>query len=223
MKEQRPLHNISPGELGIMFKNNLKGITLRMSLTDFHSHHPVMSTLLVLRVLFIVFTAFKVVACYVTDGDNQECGNSFLLTSLKLCDIYVSPLTLLERARAEPVVLPMDNVTVHEGENATLLCKVLSDSHPHFQWMRWHSSPSNGTTSSTIVHPQVIKQNLQDSHEHLVLSGSNNKVDFHGVKLTLVNVTKEDEGKYTCIVGNAVGYAVEQAYIILKRKNAGKK
>ena len=58
---------------------------------------------------------------------------------------------------------------------------------------------------------------------HLVLSKTNNKFDFHGVKLTLVNVTKKNEGKYTCIVGNAVGYAVEQAYIILKRKNAGKK
>ena len=55
------------------------------------------------------------------------------------------------------------------------------------------------------------------------MSKNNNKFDFHGVKLTLVNVTKKNEGKYTCIVGNAVGYAMEQAYIILKRKNAGKK
>ena len=167
-------------------------------------------------------TAFKGVACYVTDGDNQKCGNSFLLSSLKLCDIYVRPLTLLERARAEPVVLPMDNVTVHEGQNATLLCKALSDSHPHFQWLRWHSSPSNGTTNSRIEHPhyEVIES---DPDEHLVLPKSNKKIDFHGVKLTLVNVTKKNEGKYTCIVGNAVGYAMEQAYIILKRKNAGKK
>ena len=166
-------------------------------------------------------TAFKGVACYITDGDNQKCGNSFLLSSLKLCDIYVRPLTLLERARAEPVVLPMDNVTVHEGENATFLCKALSDSYPHFQWLRWHSSPSNGTTNSTLEHPhyEVVKL---DQDEHLVLSKSS-KFDFYGVKLTLVNVTEEDERKYTCIVGNAVGYAVEQAYIILKRKNAGKK
>ena len=114
----------------------------------------------------------------------------------------------------------MENVTVHEGENATLLCKALSDSMPHFQWLRWHSSPSNGTTNSTIEHPhyEVIKQNLQDP----VLPKNNNKFDFHGVKLTLVHVTKKDEGKYTCIVGNAVGYTVERAYIIVYRKNTGK-
>ena len=111
----------------------------------------------------------------------------------------------------------MENVTVHEGGNATLLCKALSDSMPQFQWLRWHSSPSIGTTNSTIDHPhyEVIKQNLQTPDEHLVLPKSNNKFDFHGMKLTLVKVTKEDEGKYICLVGNAVGFAVEQAYVII--------
>ena len=115
----------------------------------------------------------------------------------------------------------MENVTVHEGENATFLCRALSDSMPHFQWLRWHSSPTNGTTNTTIEHPhyEVIKQKSQDSNEHLVLPRTNKKFDFHGVKMTLVNVTKKDEGKYTCIVGNAVGYAVVPAYVIVYRLN----
>ena len=115
----------------------------------------------------------------------------------------------------------MDNVTVSEGENATLLCKALSDSMPHFQWLRWHSSPTKGTTNTTIEHPhyEIIKQNSQDSNEDLVLPQTNNKFDFYGRKVTLFNVTKKDEGKYTCIVGNAVGYAVEPAYVIVYRLN----
>ncbi|KAK2559363.1 hypothetical protein P5673_017982 [Acropora cervicornis] len=34
-------------------------------------------------------------------------------------------------------------------------------------------------------------------------------------KLILTNVSKKDEGKYSCIVGNAFGYAVQQAYVIV--------
>ena len=117
----------------------------------------------------------------------------------------------------------MKNVTVYEGENATLLCKALSDSMPHFQWLRWVQSPSNGSTNSTIEHPhyEVIKQNDHYLKQHLVSPQSNNKFDFHGEKLTLVNVTKKDEGKYTCVVGNALGYVGEEAHVIVYKQKGG--
>ena len=120
----------------------------------------------------------------------------------------------------------MENATAVEGENATLLCKAFSHSMPLFQWLRWLASPSNTSShSSKIENPvyEVIKQNKQNGNKHLLLpNGHTSKLDFHEDKLIVVNVTKKDEGKYSCIVGNALGYAVQQAYITI-REVPGKK
>ncbi|XP_027058170.1 fibroblast growth factor receptor-like 1 [Pocillopora damicornis] len=126
-----------------------------------------------------------------------------------------------ERARAEPVVLPMENVTVYRGENASLTCKALSDSMPHFQWLRWFPVRSNGSANSSVngsiesPHYEIVNKGETDQLV-IVPPSSGKKFDFHGVKLTLLNVTKRDEGKYTCMVRNAVGYAAEHAYIIVQ-------
>ena len=115
----------------------------------------------------------------------------------------------------------MENVTVYRGENASLTCKALSDSMPHFQWLRWFPVRSNGSANSSVngsiesPHYEIVNEGETDQHVIVIPSGSK-MFDFHGVKLTLLNVTKRDEGKYTCIVGNAVGYAVEHAYIIVQ-------
>ena len=114
----------------------------------------------------------------------------------------------------------MENATALEGGNATLLCKAFSDSMPHFQWLRWLASPSNTSNqSSEIENPvfEIIKQNEENRNKHLLLPNrQTSKLDFHGVKLILINVTKKDEGKYSCIVGNAIGYAVQQTYVIIR-------
>ena len=133
-----------------------------------------------------------------------------------------SLFNILERTRAEPVVLPMENVTVYRGENASLTCKASSDSMPHFQWLRWFPLRSNGSANSSaddsIETPHYEIVNKEDTDQHVILPPSDGKMfDFHGAKLTLFNVTKRDEGKYTCIVGNAVGYAVEHTYIIVQK------
>ena len=122
-----------------------------------------------------------------------------------------------ERARAEPVVLPMKNVTVYRGENASLTCEALSDSMPHFQWLRWFPTRFNRSANGSIESPHYEIVNKEETGQHVIVPPSGGKkFEFHGVKLTLVNVTKKDVGKYTCIVGNAVGYAVEHAYISVR-------
>ena len=142
----------------------------------------------------------------------QFFQSSFIISAY-LCSSSV------ERTRAKPVVLPMSNATVFVGENATLMCRAYSDAMPHFQWLLWfpfHSNSSGNDTASKKPSYEVIKQNQQDSIKYQ--SRSNNKHEFHGVTLSLVNVTKKDEGRYTCIVGNAIGYSVKNAYIIVQEK-----
>ena len=143
----------------------------------------------------------------------NHCFQSSFIISAYLCSSSV------ERSRAKPVVLPMSNATVFVGENVTLLCRAYSDAMPHFQWLRWfpsHSNSSGNDTDGKKLLYEVIKQNQQDSSNYQ--SSGNNKHEFHGVTLSLVNVTKKDEGKYTCLVGNALGYSVQNAYIIVQEK-----
>ena len=66
-----------------------------------------------------------------------------------------------------------------------------------------------------------MKQNQQTSVVNYHSPG-NDKHELLGVTLTLVDVTKKDEGKYTCLVGNALGYAKEDAYVMVQEKR-GKK
>ena len=110
----------------------------------------------------------------------------------------------------------MENVTVYRGENASLTCKALSDSMPHFQWLRSFPTSFNSSTNGSIEIPHYEIVNKEDADQNVIMPSSGVKIDFHVVKLTLLNVTKRDEGKYTCIVGNAVGFASEHAYIIVQ-------
>ena len=123
----------------------------------------------------------------------------------------------IERIRAKPVVLHMINATAFVGGSATLLCRAYSDAMPHFQWLRWfsmHSNSSGNTAKGSELHYDVIKRDQQASINWL--RTSNSKHEFHEDTLTLDNVTKKSEGKYTCIVGNALGYSVRNAYIIVR-------
>ena len=143
---------------------------------------------------------------------SQFFQSSFIIAAY-LCSSSV------EQVRAKPVVPPMSNATVFVGENVTLLCRAYSDAMPHFQWLRWfplHSNSSVNDTDSKELSYEVIKRNHPDFVNYH--SNSNNKHEFQTCLLSLVNVTKKDEGRYTCIVGNAMGYSVQNASIIVQEK-----
>ena len=113
----------------------------------------------------------------------------------------------------------MINATAFVGESATLLCRAYSDAMPHFHWLRWfplHFNSSGNSTEGSKFQYEDIKQNQQPSINSLPTSNSRHA--FHEVTLTLENVTKKSEGKYTCIVRNTHGYAVRNAYIIVHEK-----
>lgn len=86
---------------------------------------------------------------------------------------------------------------------------------------------TNGSVNSSAddsiesPHYEILNEDLTD--ELVIVPPSNGKkIEIHGVKLTLLNVTKKEEGKYSCLVGNAVGYVVEHAYIIVQNIDEAK-
>ena len=42
--------------------------------------------------------------------------------------------------------------------------------------------------------------------------------EFTGIKLTLLNVTAKQQGRYTCVVGNAIGFTTKDVYATVLEK-----
>ena len=114
----------------------------------------------------------------------------------------------------------MENVTVYEGESASLSCNVVSptESVPQLQWLRWFPSPTNSSAHVSIERPyyEVNNEDAKSQHEIVTLR-KNEELYIHREKLILFNVANKDEGKYSCKVGNAVGHAVKHAYVIVQK------
>jgi hypothetical protein len=97
------------------------------------------------------------------------------------------------------------------GDNATMTCiVVVSGTLPDFRWIKWDKPPKTyptldigvGNKSVTFIDPQ---------HYQTVKAG-----DHYGVKVTIVNVTEEDLGLYTCWVSNHIGSDYVSAFLSKK-------
>lgn len=85
-----------------------------------------------------------------------------------------------------------ENTTVYQGHTAILHCQATGDPEPHIQWM---------------VKDKVLDTN-RNRRFHKMPNGS----------LVITDVTTDDTGKYTCVVGNScsINDRVAQLYVVEK-------
>ncbi|XP_069488240.1 fibroblast growth factor receptor 3 isoform X3 [Ambystoma mexicanum] len=127
----------------------------------------------------------------------SDRGNYTCVVSNKYGTIrHTYQLDVLERSPHRPILqagLP-SNKTVVVGSDVEFHCKVYSDAQPHIQWLK--HVEVNGSKYGPDGNPYVT-----------VLKTSISKNAEADVKLTLFNVTDQDEGEYLCRAKNFVGTA----------------
>ncbi|BES89965.1 Fibroblast growth factor receptor, partial [Nesidiocoris tenuis] len=114
------------------------------------------------------------------------------------CIYFTHKVMVQERMRHRPILtLAPINKTQVVGSTAMFKCQFLSDLHPHLGWYEGKVSVPNTTESDFL--------------ETLVKTGDDNNTDPE--VLVLNNITHEDEGWYTCIAGNTLGFSHSSAYL----------
>ena len=103
------------------------------------------------------------------------------------------------------MVQDLVNVTVTKGETAQLKCLAAGDAMPHMQFFK----TVNGTQ-----HKVGDLKELENRTTTKVIS-TDIKTEFFKLNLWIHNVTKEDEGKYTCKAGNSIGLTEKDLYLIV--------
>lgn len=112
---------------------------------------------------------------------------------------WTTKLEVKQRIAIAPIMEDIKNQTALVGENVTFTCQiVMSDSQPLLQWLR-HFKKNNSFVNEEgvkILQSAGFKSTIDDP-QHLVLR----------------NVTKEDQGWYTCLVANTVGMNFRSAWL----------
>ena len=141
-------------------------------------------------------------ALKVADSGNYTCVAGNLLGSIQhQFEVRVQQQQL---PKSPPLILSNPrNHTVKMGDNISLKCKVMdmSASIPHIQWVK-HFQVNGSWIDKGPVKESYYFTLVQDGAE------AKNPELF-----TLTNVTKEDEGRYTCIVSNAYGKVSQSKWL----------
>ncbi|KAH3786281.1 hypothetical protein DPMN_164387, partial [Dreissena polymorpha] len=109
---------------------------------------------------------------------------------------------VLQRLPLAPIVDEIENQTAIEGETVRFTCKIiLSDSQPFLQWFQHYK-----------INDSYVNENGTPNVKLLQQSGYMKTID-DPQNLVLRNVTRKDEGWYTCLVTNTIGMNYKSAYL----------
>ncbi|XP_001635234.2 fibroblast growth factor receptor-like 1 [Nematostella vectensis] len=143
----------------------------------------------------------------------------------------VSPLK--SRSTGEPALEPsnapngidinthlLKNKTAVEGTDVTFTCKAVSEVPLSFIWLRW--TPLTNATDGTADQPVRIL-NASDPRVRLIRESAAywslaDKRASYCHKLMLLNVTKRDQGQYSCVVGGGKEMVSYNVFLTVKPK-----
>ncbi|XP_075223226.1 fibroblast growth factor receptor homolog 1-like isoform X2 [Lycorma delicatula] len=128
-----------------------------------------------------------------TDSGNYTC----VVCNILACINFTYKVDIIERLHHSPILTEApQNQTVVLGTNASFTCKILSDLHPHIGWFKGQLNNIN----DTVYNNQSVKATNDDNLKNPEI-------------LELRNVTHEDEGWYTCMASNGLGFTYASAYL----------
>ena len=118
---------------------------------------------------------------------------------------------LTAKPRTRPILrtnLP-ENTTVEIGKNATMKCRVVvSGTLPDFRWLKWDKS---------VTFVSKIEDNLDNNGSFKLIDPryyhSLQLGDEYGSEVTIINVTEDDFGLYTCYASNHIGAEYNSAFL----------
>lgn len=122
--------------------------------------------------------------------------------------------TYTVRVQAKPRTRPIlrkdlpQNTTAEIGENATMKCRVVvSGTLPDFRWLKWDKS---------VTFVSKIEDDLESGSFKLIdprYYDSLQSGGEYGSEVTIINVTEDDFGLYTCYASNHIGAEYNSAFL----------